>query len=128
MKKKRIAIIDDEIDIVIYLTSALQDNGFDVCSATNATEGLQMIRSQHPDLVCLDILMPEETGYSLYRKIKGDRSLKDTRVLIISGLNIEQEMSRVGSVNKPDGYVEKPIDLSSFLKKVQELTPEARDS
>lgn len=128
MRKKRIAIIDDEIDIVIYLTSALQDNGFDVCSATNATEGLEIIRSQRPDLVCLDILMPEEIGYSLYRKIKRDKSLEDTRVLIISGLNIEQEISRVGSLIEPDGYVEKPIDISSFIKKIQELTPEARHS
>ncbi len=128
MRKKRIAIIDDEMDIVIYLTSALQDNGFDVCSATNATEGLQMIRSQRPDLVCLDILMPEETGYSLYRKIKSDKSLEGTPIIIISGLNIEQELSRVGSAIKPDGYVEKPIDLSLFIKKIQELTPEARDS
>ena len=72
--------------------------------------------------------MPEETGYSLYRKIKGDKSLEDTRILIISGLNIEQEMLRVGSVIKPDGYVEKPIDLSLFIKKIEELTPEARDS
>jgi two-component system alkaline phosphatase synthesis response regulator PhoP len=121
MEKKRIAIIDDEPDIVIYLTSALQDHGFDVCSATNATEGLALIRSLRPDLVCLDILMPEETGYSLYRKIKGDESLKGIRVLIISGLNIEQEMMRIGSALRPDGYIEKPVDIPLLIKTVQEL-------
>lgn len=124
MGNKKIAIIDDERDIVFYLASALQDSGFEVCSATNANEGLELIRSQRPDLVCLDILMPEETGFSLYRKIKEDRTLNDVRVLIISGLNMEQEMGRLGTgaTFKPDGYIEKPIDLPSFMDMIQELT------
>jgi CheY-like chemotaxis protein len=130
MGNKKIAIIDDEPDIVFYLASALQDSGFEVCSATNANEGLKLIRSQRPDLVCLDILMPEETGCSLYRKIKEDRTLNDVRVLIISGLNMEQEMGRLGpgarggsgATPEPDGYIEKPIDLPSFMDMIQELT------
>ncbi len=124
MGNKKIAIIDDEPDIVFYLASALQDSGFDVCSATNANDGFELIRSQRPDLVCLDILMPEETGCSLYRKIKEDRTLNDVRVLIISGLNMEQEMSRLGpgATSEPDGYIEKPIDLPSFMDMIQELT------
>jgi CheY-like chemotaxis protein len=129
MDKRKIAIIDDEPDIVTYLTSALQDNGFDVCSAANATEGFKLIRSQRPDLVCLDILMPEESGFSLYRKIKGESSLKDIRVLIISGLNMKQEMPRLlkktGSFPPgfvPDGYIEKPVDLPLLIETIQRLT------
>ncbi|MBI5117053.1 response regulator [Candidatus Poribacteria bacterium] len=121
MKTKKIAIIDDEPDIVFYLASALQDNGFEVCTATNAHEGLELIRSQRPDLVCLDILMPEQTGFSLYRKIKEDKSLKGVRILIISALSMEQEMARIGSALKPDGYIEKPVDISLFITTVQRL-------
>lgn len=128
MEKKKIAIVDDEPDIVVYLTSALQDNGFEVYSATNATEGLEMIHAQCPDLVCLDILMPEETGFSLYRKIKENPSLAGTRVLIITGLNIKQEMPRIlkqngdfGAGFEPDGYIEKPIDLPLFIDTIQRL-------
>lgn len=129
MRNKKIAIIDDEPDIVFYLASALQDSGFEVCSATNANEGLELIRCQRPDLVCLDILMPEETGCSLYRKIKEDRTLNDVRVLIISGLNMEQEIGRLGAgtregsgaMPEPDGYIEKPIDLPSLMETIQEL-------
>lgn len=124
MENKKIVIIDDEPDIVLYLASALQDSGFEVCTASNANEGLELIRSQHPDLVCLDILMPEETGCSLYRKIKEDRTLNDVRVLIISGLNMEQELGRLGAgaTFEPDGYIEKPIDLPSFMDMIQDLT------
>jgi len=131
MAKKKIAIIDDEPDIVTYLTSALQDNGFDVCSACSVTDGFKLINTQHPDLVCLDILMPEETGFSLYRRLKEDSSLKDIRVVIISGLNLKQDMPRILGKNgdtdaliPPDGYIEKPVDLPLFLETVQRLTDE----
>jgi DNA-binding response OmpR family regulator len=129
MRTRKVAIIDDEPDIVTYLTSALQDNGFDVVSATNAYDGFEIIRAERPDLVCLDILMPEETGFSLYRRIKEDTILKGTRVLIISALSMENEMIPVRQAKtsdspvslKPDGFIEKPIDLALFISTVQEL-------
>lgn len=129
MKTKKIAIIDDEQDIVTYLTSALQDTGFEVCSATNANDGFELIRKHHPDLICIDILMPEETGASLYRRIKSDNALKSIPVVVVSGLSMEKEMKRLGGNGKnsearfePDGYIEKPIDLPAFLETVQKLT------
>jgi CheY-like chemotaxis protein len=129
MGTAKIAIIDDEPDIVTYLTSALQDNGFEVCSAGSATEGFDLIRSQRPDLVCLDVLMPEETGFSLYRRLREDASLMKMRVVIISGLNLKQEMPRILSGRNgdaaalpPDGYIEKPIDLPLFIETIQRLT------
>jgi CheY-like chemotaxis protein len=129
METKKIAIIDDEPDVVTYLASALEDNGFAVCSASSATEGFSLICEQCPDLVCLDILMPEETGFSLYRKIRENSALKDTRVVIISGLNIKQEMPRMlaggngrQALLEPEGYIEKPIDLPLFIETVRRLT------
>jgi CheY-like chemotaxis protein len=124
--KKKIAIIDDEQDIVTYLSSVLQDNGFEVCSATNANDGFDLVRTQRPDLVCLDILMPEETGCSLYKRIKDDKTLKGIPVLIISGLNVQQELGRLfgsnGDRREPDGYIEKPIDLAVLIDAIQRLT------
>lgn len=126
MKPKKIAIIDDEPDIVTYLSSALQDEGFEVCSASNANDGFELVRSQKPHLVCLDILMPEETGCSLYRRLKNDRSLEAIPILIISGLNLDKEMAKLlgdnGETPVPNGYIEKPIDLPHFLDTVKHLT------
>lgn len=125
MRKTKIAVIDDERDVVTYLIWALQDNGFDVCSATNANDGLEMIRSERPDLVCIDILMPRETGYSLCRKIKKDESLNSIPVVIITGMSIQDENTRSGPGSygdlKPDGYIEKPIDISQFITTIKEL-------
>ncbi|GAB4351728.1 MAG: hypothetical protein Kow0099_35870 [Candidatus Abyssubacteria bacterium] len=123
---KKIAIIDDEQDIVTYLSSVLQDNGFEVCTATNANDGFELVRTQHPDLVCLDILMPEETGCSLFRRIKDDKTLQGIPVLIITGLNVQQDLSRLfgnnGDRREPDGYIEKPIDLQALISAIQRLT------
>ena len=128
MRKTKIAVIDDERDVVTYLVWALQDNGFDVCSATNANDGIEMIRSERPDLVCIDILMPRETGYSLCRKIKEDESLNGIPVLIITGMSIQNETTRTdlggpGSDGdlKPDGYIEKPVDISKFITTIRKL-------
>ena len=128
MEKTKIAVIDDERDVVTYLISALQDNGFDVCSATNANDGFNLIRSEQPDLICIDILMPKETGYSLYRRIREDESLKDIPVVIITGMNIQHENIRSGPGNtgpeenfEPDGYIEKPINIPQFIRKIREL-------
>ena len=127
MEKPKVAVIDDEMDVVTYLIWALEDNGYNVCSASNASDGLELIRSEQPDLVCIDILMPKETGYSLYRKIREDESLKDIPVLIITGMNIERDNARfvVGAQPdvdlKPDGYIEKPIDIPQFVKTIKKL-------
>jgi CheY-like chemotaxis protein len=128
MEKMKVAVIDDERDVVTYLIWALQDNGFDVCSATNANDGLEIIRSERPDLVCIDILMPRETGYSLYRKIREEDSLKDLPVIVITGLNMAHEdiQTVIGGNGadgdwKPDGYIEKPIKVPQFIEMVRKL-------
>lgn len=128
MGKTKIAVIDDERDVVTYLISALQDNGFEVCSASNANDGFNLIRSEQPDLICIDILMPKETGYSLYRRIQEDESLKDIPVVIITGMNIQHENIRSGPGNtdpegdfKPDGYIEKPVNISQFITTIKKL-------
>jgi len=124
MGKIKVAVIDDERDVLTYLVSALQDNGFDVRSASNANDGLEMIRREKPDIVCIDILMPRETGYSLYRKIREDELIKDIPVLIITGLNIEHDSIRSAIEDNPEpaGFIEKPVNISKFISTVKSLT------
>lgn len=128
MGRKKIAVIDDEKDVVIYLTQALQDGGFEVCSATNANDGFKLVQSERPDLVCIDILMPEKTGLSVYKKIRQDQSISDIPVVIISGLNMGSEIPGVGNEDgnaeqmKPDGFIEKPINVAQLIETIQSLT------
>lgn len=128
-QKKIVVVIDDEPDIVTYLSTALTDNDYEVYSAIDSKNGLDIIRKYNPDLLCLDILMPEKTGISIYKDIKNDNKLIDIPVLIISGLNIRDDIidKELFNGNKhqkfaaPEGYIEKPIDLNKFLETVRKL-------
>jgi len=124
MNKKQIVIIDDEKDVMVYLATLLKDNGFEPHTAANGAEGLELIRSLRPDLVCLDILMPGQTGASLYKIIKNDKETKDIPVLVVSGLNLskkkEEDSEAFRDIN-PDAYIEKPIRPAEFVETVRRL-------
>ena len=122
----RVVIVDDEEDVVLYLASILSDNGFDVRTASNGREGLKAIRESKPHLICLDILMPGETGVSLYRKIREDAALEAIPVLIISGINYYDSVDpegngRDGDVKPPGGFMEKPVKPEQFLETVRNV-------
>ena len=73
MTRNKILIVDDEPDVIAYLSIALEDNDYLVKSATNASAGFQIAQEFMPDIICLDILMPGQTGVSLYEKLRMDK-------------------------------------------------------
>ncbi len=115
---KKVVVIDDEEDVVTYLDALLKDNGYEVYAAQGGRDGLDLIKRVKPDLICLDILMPGETGMSLYRRIRNDSDIKDVPVLIISGMNYRRESEEV---SPPQGYIEKPITPGSLIETVRSL-------
>jgi DNA-binding response OmpR family regulator len=118
-------IIDDEEDITTFLGLALEDAGYRVMTTTEPTRALALLRRHRPDLICLDLLMPERMGTSLYLEIRRDVELADTPVLILSGLNAREELARIlereARVPPPAGYIEKPPVAEALLEKVREL-------
>jgi CheY-like chemotaxis protein len=126
---KKIVIVDDEPDVLMFLQTALEDNGYEVFGASNALDGFRIIKEIRPGLVCLDILMPEESGISLFRKLKTDPGLKDIPVVIQSGLSLSGDLDHVdfleledgSTIPEPDGYVEKPVDIDRFLAVVRKV-------
>jgi len=123
----KILIIDDEPDIVTYLVAVLKSNGYTPSSTTNPNLGLEMAAEIKPDLICLDIMMPEKSGISIYTRLKKDRLLGRIPVLIISGVSRAGEFdfrSFVSdkSIPPPEGYLEKPIIIDQYLRLIRELT------
>jgi CheY-like chemotaxis protein len=115
-------IVDDEEDVVTYLAALLGDNGYEVGTATDGREGFGLIRDTRPDLICLDILMPGETGLSLYRRIRSDPGLEGIPVIIISGMNYRGSVAGeagAGDIPPPDAYIEKPVKPGPFLETVR---------
>ena len=89
--RKKILIVDDEQDVLRYLTAVLKNNDYMTYSADNARSGFHLLAEVRPDLVCLDIMMPRESGISLYAKMKRNKRFKNIPVLIRSGVVQEEE-------------------------------------
>jgi len=115
--KKLILVIDDEPDIVTYLTTLLEDNGYEVATAANGQEGLEMAKDKKPAAISLDISMPEKSGVKFYREICDNEATKGIPVIIVTGLTKDFKgfIESRKQVPKPFGYVSKPIDKEEFL-------------
>jgi twitching motility two-component system response regulator PilH len=125
---KTVLSVDDDPDVRLFTTTVLEENGYTPLEASNGEEGLQMIKSEKPDLVILDVLMPRQSGIRLYRELKTNPALKHIRVMILSGiakktfLRSQQALTEFGesAVPEPEFYLEKPVDaevLAETIKK-----------
>ena len=109
---KKILIIDDDPVVVKYLETLFNDNGFETASASDANSGFEAVQQEKPDLITLDLQMPDEWGPRFYRKLsKSD--YKDTPVVVISG------MSGQHAIKNAVAYVSKPFDPDKLMGVVQ---------
>lgn len=121
---KTILVVDDEQDIVDYLKSLFEDNGYKVLVAWDGAEAEQMTRDHHPDLITLDITMPKESGVKAYKELKRDPELSKIPIVIVTGYgdpHFESFISTRRTAPAPEGYFEKPIKREELLSKVHEL-------
>ena len=125
--KKTVLIIDDEPDTRTYFSSLLQDNGFDTVLAENGDEGLNKVRATKPDLITLDITMPETSGVRCYRELREKEEWKSIPVIMITGVSEDFRgfISSRRQVPPPDGYLPKPVDEEQLLNMVRHLTSDA---
>ncbi|MEJ2246807.1 MAG: response regulator [Acidobacteriota bacterium] len=118
--KKKVIIIDDEPDIVTFLTVLLEDNGYTTISAKDGREGMEKIKAEHPELVLLDITMPEKSGVRCYRELRENPDLKSIPIVIVTGVakEFKKFISTRHQVPPPDGFISKPIDQQELLETV----------
>ena len=107
---KKIMIVDDDPIIVKYLTALFEDNGYETCSADDGVKALEVLKSETPNLITLDLEMPEEWGTQFYRKMTKDKAFKDIPVIVISGM-----ASRHLSIKKAVAFLSKPFDPDKVL-------------
>jgi CheY-like chemotaxis protein len=130
--RRTILVVDDEPHVVAYLEMLLQDHGYATVSAADGREGLEKAKEHAPDLICLDITMPEESGVRMYRNLKEDPRLASTPVLVVTavtGLGGDPEpfrhfLNTRKGVPPPEGFFSKPIEREEFLQKVEEVLAE----
>jgi CheY-like chemotaxis protein len=120
---KKILVVDDEPDVVTYLTAVLRDNGYETVEAYNGEETIEKVLKERPDLVTLDITMPEMSGVKAYRILKEDPALERIPVVIVTGIthDFKRFISTRPQVPPPEGYLEKPVKPGDLLAEVRRL-------
>jgi CheY-like chemotaxis protein len=106
---KKILIIEDDPVIVRYLQAIFSDNGYETCTATSSTEGLDVVRKEKPDLITLDLQLPGEWGPRFYRKLRKDKALRDTPVIVVSGIDGDH------AIKDAVAFVKKPFDPEKLI-------------
>lgn len=112
--------MDDDPYILMSLEFLMKKNGFDVMVARNGTEALEIVEKQVPDIVLLDIMMPDVDGYAICKHIKGSKKLKEAKVVFMSAKSKESDIQK-GYDLGASLYVTKPFSTRQLLKQVQEL-------
>jgi CheY-like chemotaxis protein len=112
--QKRILVVDDEEDIRLFLETLFADNGYAVLTAADGEEGLEILKDETVDLITLDLMMPNETGTQMYRRLHRDPRLAEIPVIVISGV-----AGRHLAVREPVAVFDKPIDEEALLETVR---------
>jgi len=106
---KKILIIDDDPIVVRYLEAVFSDNGYETCTASSTMEGLDVVKRERPDLITLDLQMPGEWGPRFYRKLRKDKDLRDTPIIVVSGIDGDH------AIKNAIAFVKKPFDPEKLV-------------
>ena len=124
---KKILVVDDELDMRIFVSTLLETSGYKPLTAVDGKEGMAVARREKPAVVILDVMMPNESGIGMYRELKNDPDLKDVPVIMVSALFKKTffhsqkvlDEYKGEKVPKPSAYIEKPPEPDELLEAIQ---------
>jgi DNA-binding response OmpR family regulator len=118
---KVILCIEDEQEMIDLIRLILSRRGFEIRGANGGKEGLEIIRKDHPDLVLLDLMMPEMDGWEVYQQMKADEATKDIPVIVVTAK--AQSIDKVLGLHiaKVDDYIAKPFSPQELLNSVDKV-------
>ena len=122
--KKKVLIVDDELDMRIFISTVFETSGYEVFSARDGKEGMRKAQDAGPDLIILDLMMPGEGGVQMYRQLKGEGDLKHIPIIMLSGVGKKTFYHYLKMMNikpdeavpEPEAYIEKPPQAEELLK------------
>jgi DNA-binding response OmpR family regulator len=123
---KKLLLVDDDVDFCEATKLLLESKGYQVDLAYDGKTGLEKVRAGKPDLVILDVMMPEINGYDVCVILKQDPELKDTPVILLTA--VDQAVFRttytkhMGLMTEADDYIAKPVEPEELAKRVEALT------
>lgn len=114
---KRILVVDDEPDVVLIVKTGLEAEGYSTLAASNGADGYALAREEQPDLIILDVMMPEMDGFETLEKLKNDEATSQIPVIMLTGLSERAKIQRA-LVSGIAYYVVKPFEFEDLLQKV----------
>jgi DNA-binding response OmpR family regulator len=124
---KKIAIVDDEVDISLYLATILGDAGYAASAIGHTEPVMERLLAERPELVILDIMMPGVSGLSLYKQLKANPAFASAKFAILSGMLATAAQDELAELTgdsdfaPPDAFIAKPVDIKGFLYTVNTL-------
>jgi len=120
---KKILVVDDDQDLLTFMTTLLEDNGYSTITALNGKECYEKAIKDNPDLITLDMTMPEQSGVRTYRDLKDHENLKKIPVIVVTaiGENMETFLSKRRQIPRPEGFMTKPVDQEKLIELIRNL-------
>ena len=116
--KRKVLLVDDDPEIVELINKALDDDGrFEVRIAANGFDAGMMVKEYRPDLIVLDVMLPDINGKEVCRRVRDDQAMEDVRILCISGM-IEEDKIQDLKLAGADDFLHKPFDLEELIDRM----------
>ncbi|HHP7233302.1 MAG TPA: response regulator transcription factor [Desulfobacterales bacterium] len=123
--QKRILVVDDEPDFASLVQGNLEKEGFLVEVAYNGVEGLEKVQANRPDAIVLDVMMPEKDGYAVCKELKGNDSLCDIPIILLTAVASHVTSTRYthadGMATEADDYIAKPASAEEITRSIKRL-------
>ena len=114
----KILVVEDNQDNREMVVKVLKFNGYQVVEAVDGEEAIEKAKTEHPDLILLDIFLPKMDGYEATRRLKGDTSLRNIPIIALTAHAMKGSMEEALAAGC-DGYIPKPIDVRELPKQIQ---------
>lgn len=120
-KLKRVVCVEDEPEMIDLIRLILGRKGFEVIGANGGKEGLETVRQQKPDLVLLDLMMPDMDGWEVYQQIKADEATREIPVIVVTAK--AQSIDKVLGLHiaKVDDYISKPFSPQELMDSIEQV-------
>lgn len=122
MAKKKILVVEDEVDLVKAIELRLTKEGFDVITSLDGEDALKKARTENPDLLILDLMLPKIDGYKVCRLLKFDQKYKNVPVIMLTA-RVEERDRNLGMEMGADEYITKPFEWDDLLAKILNFLP-----
>src|SRR3954454_3281918 len=116
--KRKVLLVDDDAELVELMTKVLEEDGrFEVRVAGNGFDAGMMVKEYHPDLIVLDVMLPDINGKEVCHRVRADPALEDVRILCISGM-IEDDKIQELKLSGADDFLHKPFDIEELIDRM----------